>query len=141
MTKIARIGADMGAHRAERYLRNPDDALRLLDAAGRKAERKGRGPLGAVWDGFQTLCRLTRAYLTRRYTRVPWTTLLRAFGAVVYFASPFDLIPDFILGIGFVDDVAVIGWVLSAIKKELQEFRDWETETRGHTDSEGSEHA
>jgi uncharacterized membrane protein YkvA (DUF1232 family) len=135
LTKIARIGAAMGAHQAERYLRNPDDALRLLDAAGRKAERKGRGPLHAVWDGFQTLCRLIRAYVTRRYTRAPWATLLHAAGAVVYFVSPIDLIPDFIVGIGLVDDAAVIGWVLSAVGKDLREFREWEIEMRGVTTS------
>ena len=57
--------------------------------------------------------------------------MLYAVGAVVYFVSLIDLIPDFIVGVGLVDDVAVIGWVLKSIKKDLEEFREWETQTGG----------
>jgi len=133
VTKIAQIGAGMGARRAERYLRSSEDTLRLLDAAVRKAERKGRGPLEAVRDGFKALIRLSRAYATRRYTRVPWKTVLYSVGAVVYFVSLIDLVPDFIVGIGLIDDVAVIAWVLKSINKDLEEFREWEIETGGPT--------
>jgi len=140
-TEIARIGAGMGARRAERYLGNPADTLRLLDAAVRKAERKGGGRIEAVWDGLKSLIRLSRAYVTRRYKRVPWTTMLYAVGAVVYFVSLVDLIPDFIVGVGLIDDVAVIGWVLKSIKKELEEFREWEIETGGLTSASSAEDA
>jgi uncharacterized membrane protein YkvA (DUF1232 family) len=102
---------------------------RLLDAAVRKADRKGRGPLTEVWDGFTALIRLSRAYASGQYRRVPWKTMLYATGAVVYFVSPFDLIPDVIVGVGLLDDASVIAWVLNSIKNDLGGFRQWEIET------------
>jgi len=37
------------------------------------------------------------------------------FAALAYFVLPFDLIPDFIAGIGFTDDAAVIAMALSVV--------------------------
>ncbi len=45
--------------------------------------------------------------------RVPITTKLLPVGAVLYLFSPIDFIPDFLLGIGQLDD---IGLVIAAIK-------------------------
>jgi uncharacterized membrane protein YkvA (DUF1232 family) len=49
-------------------------------------------------------------------------------GAVVYFVAPLDLIPDALIGIGFVDDVAVISAVVRAVRDELDRFQAWETQ-------------
>jgi uncharacterized membrane protein YkvA (DUF1232 family) len=46
--------------------------------------------------------------------------------AILYFISPLDVIPDFIPGVGYVDDVAVIAWVLNSIAHDLDDFRAWE---------------
>jgi uncharacterized membrane protein YkvA (DUF1232 family) len=49
-------------------------------------------------------------------------------GAIVYFVNPFDAIPDFIPVIGYLDDAAVIGWVMKTLKDEIERFRAWEVE-------------
>ncbi len=43
--------------------------------------------------------------------------------ALLYFVSPYDLIPDFLLGPGWLDDLAVIGlvlWWTSRLKRAYQ---------------------
>jgi uncharacterized membrane protein YkvA (DUF1232 family) len=45
---------------------------------------------------------------------------------VLYIASPLDFIPDFILGLGMMDDAAFFAWALSRFKGELDEFLEWE---------------
>ncbi len=44
-------------------------------------------------------------------------------GALTYLVIPTDLIPDFIPGIGFVDDAFVITYTLTTIKDELDKYK------------------
>ena len=45
--------------------------------------------------------------------------------AMIYLVSPIDVIPDFILGIGLTDDVAVILFVLREVSLELDKYKEW----------------
>ena len=47
--------------------------------------------------------------------------------AVSYFLMPVDAIPDFILSVGLVDDVALLIWTFKTVKDEIDKFRRWET--------------
>ncbi len=74
------------------------------------------------------LLRLVHAWATRRYTAVPWKTLLYAVGAITYFVVPVDVIPDFIPAVGLMDDIAVVAAVVRALHRDLEAFRTWEQE-------------
>ena len=43
------------------------------------------------------------------------------FAALAYFVMPFDLIPDFLAGIGFTDDAAVIALALSMVAGQIKD--------------------
>jgi uncharacterized membrane protein YkvA (DUF1232 family) len=46
-------------------------------------------------------------------------------GALAYFILPFDIIPDFILGLGFTDDLAVLMTAITLVKSNItQDHRD-----------------
>lgn len=49
-----------------------------------------------------------------RDPEVPMTTKAMLAGALLYFLAPIDLIPDFIAGIGYLDDAAVVASALKA---------------------------
>lgn len=83
-------------------------------------------PLRSVRADLTAFLRLLKAWALRQYERVPWTALLLIAGAVVYFVMPVDLIPDMLVGIGFVDDVAVVSAVVRSVRNELDRFRAWE---------------
>ena len=110
---------------ARGFLRDRKKTGQLLEAAMQKANRN-RGALENVWDDLMALFRLVWAWVTREYTDVPWATLGWIIGAIVYFVNPFDVIPDFIPGLGYVDDAAVLAWVMNSVRKDVQHFRDWE---------------
>ena len=117
-------------NKAEEYARDPEKAKKLVDEAMKKAKGKNKGPLGEVWMYLTALIRLTRVYFNRQYTDIPWQTIVLAIAALIYFVSPFDLIPDFIPVAGYLDDVAVISFVVDSIKTDLDKFFEWEDDQK-----------
>lgn len=46
--------------------------------------------------------------------------------AIVYIVSPVDVVPDFFLGIGIVDDFGVFLWLASTLLGEGGRYVEWE---------------
>jgi uncharacterized membrane protein YkvA (DUF1232 family) len=84
--------------------------------------------LSAVWTDLRTMMRLVLRWVDRSYRRVSWTPLVLIVGALLYFVTPVDVIPDAFSPIGFVDDVTVINTVIRRIRGELDRFRTWEAQ-------------
>lgn len=124
---------------AQDLMENPAGLKFKLDKATEKINKKNvQDSLGVYFDDLMALIRLTKLWVARKYTQVNKQTILLTIVAVVYFVTPTDFVPDFLLGLGFVDDIAVISWVLSSIKGDLDIFRQWEGD-RASTDSKGEE--
>ena len=45
---------------------------------------------------------------------------------LIYVVSPVDAIPDPIPVAGYLDDAAVIAWIIKSVRDELDAFREWE---------------
>ena len=41
------------------------------------------------------------------------------FAALAYFVMPFDIVPDFLAGVGFTDDAAVLALAISMVAREI----------------------
>lgn len=111
---------------ATELLKRPEKTLQTVARAYQKADRH-KYALATAWDDLTCLFRLVRAYVRKDYTNVPWRSIVLSTVAIVYFVSPIDLIPDAIPIVGFIDDIAVLGWVVAAIKNDLEAFRLWES--------------
>lgn len=44
-------------------------------------------------------------------------------GTIIYVISPIDVIPDFIPVIGWIDDIAVVGWAMKSLKNIIYEYK------------------
>jgi uncharacterized membrane protein YkvA (DUF1232 family) len=109
-----------------KYHSHPEDA----DALARRAYDKAthhKGALRRVWDDLITFLRMLRAWATGNYKLLPWKSLSLIIGAVIYFVSPIDAVPDFLPGLGFLDDAFIIGWVMRMIRRDVASFREWES--------------
>lgn len=109
--------------KAQRLAGDPRKARKLLEDATKKA-KKDKGALGMVWEELQTLFAFVRDSLTGRY-KPTWTALVLAITAIVYFLAPIDVIPDFIIGLGYLDDAAIIGFAIKNIKDQLDHYKAW----------------
>ena len=110
---------------AEKYIKDKKKTQYLLKEAFEKAE-KNRGSLTKTWAELMAILRLVRSWVSGEYTKAPWKTILFAIGGIIYFVNPFDITPDFIPGIGFLDDITIIGFVIQSIRNTVEDFMKWE---------------
>ncbi|WP_137885227.1 YkvA family protein [Pseudomonas sp. 2FE] len=96
----------------------------LLFAVARKSATQG-GRLGALKEDLRVLQALCMAWWRGEYRAISSQALLLVVAALLYFLSPVDAIPDGLLGVGFVDDIAVLAWLMRAWSGELEAFRAW----------------
>ena len=111
--------------KAEEYAKNPEKLNDLIDKASAKASSK-QGPLAAVWTQLMACFRLLRAYAKGSYREIPWQSLLMIIASVIYFVMPLDAIPDFLVGLGYVDDAALLGWTIKSVSSDIDDFTTWE---------------
>ncbi len=57
-----------------------------------------------------------------------FTDILLPALALLYAISPIDLIPDFVLGIGALDDLAILAFAIPMLLKEVDKFLLWESQ-------------
>lgn len=109
----------------------PSEPLMSLFAgeAEDKAEQH-RNRLKRVWKDLMLLIALVRDWSLGRWRNIPWHNLIVAASALVYFLNPFDLTPDFIFVLGYVDDAIVITAFASAIRADLERYRRWHSARR-----------
>ncbi len=55
-------------------------------------------------------------------------TYLMIAGALAYVVFPIDVIPDFILGVGFLDDAFVLGFVVKQLSGEIEKYKKFKRE-------------
>ncbi|OPL19054.1 MAG: hypothetical protein AVO35_12660 [Candidatus Aegiribacteria sp. MLS_C] len=109
-----------------------------LHRAGRtigELERKGiPDVLRKIWEDVRDMYALLRDSLAGRYS-VPFRTIAAIAVTLLYLANPLDLIPDFIPGVGYIDDVFIVTLCLRFIATDLQAYRRWRSKQEG---AEGS---
>ena len=112
ITKIEGDDVDM-------VMENEEAVSKKLSNAG---ALKKYTELGKVMFG------MLKDYRKGVYTNVPWFTIAAIAFAFLYVLNPFDIVPDFIPGIGYIDDFAVLTFGLRFIESDLHNYLDWKLE-------------
>jgi uncharacterized membrane protein YkvA (DUF1232 family) len=61
------------------------------------------------------------AYYAMLDPATPTRARLTLVAALAYFVAPFDLVPDVILGLGFLDDASVLAAAIAAVRGSIKE--------------------
>ncbi|MDO5715443.1 MAG: DUF1232 domain-containing protein [Tissierellia bacterium] len=64
-------------------------------------------------------------FIRGRYRQISKKHILMIIVGLLYLLNPMDLIPDFIFGIGLMDDLAVFSYILTQLKTELDNYESW----------------
>ena len=78
-----------------------------------------------MWNDIKLMISLLTDYIKGDYKETPWGTIAAIAGAIVYFVSPIDIIPDFIPVVGYLDDALVIKLALDFAHSDLEQYKRW----------------
>lgn len=104
-----------------------DEILNGSGKSGREDARREAQVRAGFWRTLKRAARqmpFAEEVVAGYYTALDRKTPLKARGmllaALAYFVMPADMIPDFIVGFGFTDDVAVLTAALAAIRGNIK---------------------
>ena len=82
------------------------------------------GMLGWLIEDLKLFVSLTKDYRSGAYKKFPLLSVAGIVFTLAYIISPIDLIPDYIIGIGQIDDAAVVGFCLYLLRKDLRKYKE-----------------
>lgn len=96
--------------------------------AGRKISKlEGSGipdSLEGLWQDIKLLYSMISDVVKGRY-KLPYRTIAAVAFTLLYFVNPFDLIPDIIPVVGYIDDAFVVSLCIKFIGTDLEKYRKW----------------
>jgi uncharacterized membrane protein YkvA (DUF1232 family) len=95
----------------------------ISEAEAIEGKANSGGPLDRFLDDIKTMISMVRAYVSKEYREMPIGTIAAIAGALLYVLTPFDFIPDFLAGVGLVDDAAVVSACLKLVAHDVRKFR------------------
>lgn len=84
--------------------------------------------IGQYLSDIACMVSLVRSYIKKEYTDIPIGTIISIVSTLIYILSPVDLIPDGIPGVGYLDDLILLSWVLKLIHSDIEEYKKWRIE-------------
>ncbi len=85
----------------------------------------GFGLWGRLLEDFKLLFFLIRDYWNGTYREVSLYSIIVFVLTIGYILSPYDLLTDFIPGLGQIDDVAILLLCLYFLEKDLYNYKNW----------------
>ena len=108
------------------YRRVSADKRTSVRLSAQNAKAEGVPVLGKIIDDVVTMIELLQDYADKSYTDIPVRIIISVVAVLIYVISPVDLIPDFIPVVGYIDDVAIVLFVLDlGLSGDLKAYKVW----------------
>ena len=121
--KVAQEELEQGFAEAEKILGDQDKIEKFLQRLEKKL--KGIPVAGSELSKVPVLASLFISFVRKQYTNIPTLSIVAITSALIYFVSPIDIIPDFIPGVGHLDDAAVIIACWKMVSADVEEYVKW----------------
>ena len=112
--------------RADGLVSSKERLKNLATQAARKLSGTASTRIDRVRDQLILCIALVRRWMHGEYDGVSRQTIVAVTAALLYFVVPLDVIPDFLIGVGFIDDASVVGYVMTMLAAEMDTFRRWQ---------------
>ena len=104
--------------RAKTIISDPAKLRQILQLI---SSMQSKGGLRSVRSKLRLFTDYARDIASGRYKGYSTTSLILIVATLLYVVTPTDFIPDF-LPAGFIDDVSIVVWAFSKLKKELDTY-------------------
>jgi uncharacterized membrane protein YkvA (DUF1232 family) len=115
--------AEKKYHETRKKITETDVKVALSKAGGvaEKLLRSGAGWVRVLGLQVKLLYELLRDSVSKKF-KVPWATVAAITAALLYVIMPIDLLPDFIPGVGYVDDALIVSMCISLVRIDLRRY-------------------
>lgn len=111
------------SHRAQRIISDPERMERLTKDSFSLI--RGKKKFSEVQSEAVLLINMVKDTVKGRYKGLGKKNVIMIVAGLLYLVNPMDIVPDFIFGIGFADDLGVLVYVISRLSEEIARYRQW----------------
>lgn len=110
--------------RANSIYFDKDKVMDLLIKTKLKVEENKE--LRSIFSDIKIIVELIKDWRSGKYKELTKNTIILLIVSLIYLINPIDIIPDFLIG-GFIDDAAVLAYILKKISTELDAYKLWKS--------------
>ncbi|MCX6852085.1 MAG: YkvA family protein, partial [Verrucomicrobia bacterium] len=82
--------------------------------------------LKKVFEQTKIMLSMVKDYWAGSYREIPYWAISAVSLALLYVLNPADVIPDVIVGVGYLDDATVVAFCLKLVQRELERYQEWQ---------------
>ena len=112
-----------GKEKAASFLEDGGKMDQLLEQVEAKLETVPKA--GVYLAEVPRMIALLKDYIQKDYTDAPKKSLIFIVAALLYLINPKDIIPDKYIGVGLLDDAAVVAACIALTRKDLDAYDAW----------------
>ena len=125
---IKRYEADV--EDAETIIKNDEKVDELLNKAQQKMKKKSVTNAGVLYEDIRLLINLLKDWISKDYREVPMGTVVSLLAGVIYFVNPFEIMPDYIPLIGYIDDAFLLSLIIRQFNRDMQKYAIWKAKNQ-----------
>ncbi len=108
---------------SEKILKDSSRLNKLYKLALKKFDKLGLSEF--TLQNLKIMISMAQDFINGNYRAYNRKNVILIISGLLYLVNPFDLIPDFLIGIGFLDDIYVMKFILKKITKEIDRYNAW----------------
>ncbi len=106
------------------------DFKKTMDNEEAIKDKSAKGALKKFAEDIGVYFEMLKDTFSGKYKNLPVGTIAAIVGSLLYVFSPIDIIPDFIPGLGLVDDAGVIAMCLNFTKMDIEKYLDYKKKNK-----------
>lgn len=103
-----------------------DHDLDIAKVSQRAQDIENKLPrLKQLFAQAKVMLSMVKDYWSGAYREIPYWAISAISLALLYVLNPADVVPDVLIGVGYLDDATVVAFCLKLVQRELERYEEW----------------